>query len=105
MFAYKDALEYLSNLTFLDAEENLKKYGNILMAKCPDEITELLKKLCTNYRNLSNSSNISNNFSNSQSIDILIDTNNSHVDRANPEDFIHLFVKSPERYDNIPFYN
>jgi hypothetical protein len=32
------------------AEENVKKYGKVLMAEVPKETTELLKRLCTDYR-------------------------------------------------------
>lgn len=83
--AFIEALAYISKLKFYDAEASLKKYGLVLMEKCPDETTELLKKLCTNYRE-------SSAFSENE----LLDTN-SEVDRANCEDFIHLFVNSPDR--------
>lgn len=82
--AFFEALAYISNLKFSDAELSLKKYGLILMDKCPNETTALLKKLCTNYRE-----------SNARSDNILLDIN-SHVDRANCEDFIHLFVNASE---------
>lgn len=81
--AFTEALTYVSNLKFIHAEASLKKYGLMLMEKCPIETTELLKKLCTNYRE-----------SNARSDNDFFD---SHVDRANCEDFIHLFVNSPDR--------
>lgn len=83
--AFFEALTYIAKLKFYDAEASLKKYGLILMEKCPEETTDLLKKLCTNYRE-----------SNWQSDNDLLDMN-SQVDRANCEDFIHLFVNSPDR--------
>lgn len=83
--SFMEALTYISKLKFSYAEISLKKYGLILMEKCPDESTELLKKLCTNYRE-EHSSHGSD----------FLDTS-SHIDRANCEDFIHLFVHSPER--------
>lgn len=83
--AFLEALSYISNLKFGDAEESLRKYGFILMDKCPVETTELLKKLCTNYRD-----------SNVRSDMDLLDAS-AHIDRANCEDFIHLFVNAPDR--------
>lgn len=83
--AFFEALTYISQLKFNDAEASLRKYGLILMEKCPIETTELLKKLCTNYRE-----------TNARSENNFLDTN-MHVDRANCEDFIHLFVNSPDR--------
>jgi hypothetical protein len=32
------------------AESNMRKYGNILLQNAPDESTQFLKKLCTDYR-------------------------------------------------------
>lgn len=32
------------------AETNMKKYGSILLQHCPAEATQLLKRLCTDYR-------------------------------------------------------
>ncbi|KAJ6646297.1 Vacuolar protein sorting-associated protein 11 like [Pseudolycoriella hygida] len=81
--AFFEALTYISHLKFNDAEASLKKYGLILMQKCQGETTELLKKLCTNYRE-------SNALGETNLLDI-----NAPVDRANCEDFIHFFVNSP----------
>lgn len=85
MNLYADALEYISNLSFADAEQAVKKYGIVLMENSPDDTTELLKRLCTNYR------------SNSRNGDTDLLEWNMPVERSNAEDFIHLFVKSPER--------
>lgn len=85
MQAYEEAIAYISNLPFDAAEDNLKKHGIILMENCPEQTTELLKKLCTNYRSKSNGE--------------FLDSNSS-VERANPTDFLHLFVKHPERFVN-----
>ena len=38
------------NLFGLQAEENMKKYGNILLQHAPKETTDFLKRLCTDYR-------------------------------------------------------
>jgi len=43
------ALEYIQTLPFDAAEENLQKYGKILVNDLPGETTTLLKELCTNY--------------------------------------------------------
>lgn len=83
--AFFEALTYISNLKFNDAETSLKKYGFVLMEKCPVETTELLKKLCTNYRE------------NNARSDMDFLNTNMHTDRANCEDFIHLFVNAPDR--------
>jgi hypothetical protein len=47
---YDQVLEYLSNLPFHEAEANLKRYGSILIQHAPQQTTDLLKKLCTDYR-------------------------------------------------------
>lgn len=83
---YSDALNYISNLSFDDAEMLIKKYGIVLMENSPNETTELLKKLCSNYRSKSQGSD-----------NDLLDLNGPTVIRSNPEDFIHLFIKSPDR--------
>lgn len=35
---------------FNQADENVRKYGKVLMAEVPQRTTELLKRLCTDYR-------------------------------------------------------
>ncbi|XP_024946618.1 vacuolar protein sorting-associated protein 11 homolog isoform X2 [Cephus cinctus] len=85
---YKKALEYMATLDFEEAEENTKKYGNVLIENIPQEATQFLKSLCTNYRP-SNKPLIDQN--------MLDGTIEQHVDRANPEDFIHLFLNNSER--------
>lgn len=47
---YKSALEYINTLDFDEAESNMKKYGNVLIENVPNEATQFLKTLCTNYR-------------------------------------------------------
>lgn len=80
---YKKALEYMATLNFEEAELNMKKYGNILIDNVPNEATQFLKNLCTNYS--------------SKTQDKINIDSNEHVDRANPEDFIHLFLNNSER--------
>ncbi|XP_044312298.1 vacuolar protein sorting-associated protein 11 homolog isoform X2 [Varanus komodoensis] len=47
---YQEALRYIGKLPFEQAESNMKRYGKTLMRQVPDETTELLKVLCTDYR-------------------------------------------------------
>lgn len=47
---YQEALHYIGKLPFEQAESNMKRYGKILMYHVPNETTELLKILCTDYR-------------------------------------------------------
>ncbi|XP_076240073.1 vacuolar protein sorting 11 isoform X2 [Calliopsis andreniformis] len=85
---YKKALEYMATLEFEEAEPNMKKYGNILIENVPNETMQFLKTLCTNYRP-----------SNKPLVDqeTLDGTVVQNIDKANPEDFIHLFLNNSER--------
>ena len=47
---YQRALQYIGRLQFVEAESNVKKYGKVLMSEVPRETTELLKRLCTDFR-------------------------------------------------------
>ncbi|KAJ8946786.1 hypothetical protein NQ314_008769 [Rhamnusium bicolor] len=84
---YSDVIDYIANLNFEDAEHYMKIYGNILVENVPYESTQLLKKLCTNYKPnnapLISEDMISGNF------DVIL--------RADPEDYIHLFLNNSER--------
>lgn len=88
--AYVEAVHYIEQLPFVDADQMLRKYGSILMQKCHAETTELLKKLCTNYRPR-------NDGLIQQQQQFLNNDDNDCNDRANAEDFIRFFVKSPDR--------
>ncbi|XP_076626733.1 vacuolar protein sorting 11 [Colletes latitarsis] len=85
---YDKALEYIATLEFEEAESNMKKYGSVLIENVPNESTQFLKSLCTNYRP-----------SNKPLVDqeTLDGTTSQHIDKANPEDFIHLFLNNSER--------
>lgn len=105
MCAYNEALDYIAELPFEHAQQNLKKFGNILMKNCPERTTELLKKLCTDYYQSQKNENGDARDSGLNDIgvsNLITDSNlffdtSPHIDRANPEDFIHLFTKaSPE---------
>ncbi|XP_046814687.1 vacuolar protein sorting-associated protein 11 homolog [Vespa crabro] len=82
---YKKALEYIETLEFEEAESNMKKYGNILIENVPNESTQFLKGLCTDYRP-----------SNKPLVDqsTLDGNTDHHIDKANPEDFIYLFLNN-----------
>ncbi|GJQ72175.1 hypothetical protein Trydic_g3267 [Trypoxylus dichotomus] len=76
-----EAVEYIATLKFNDAELYMKKYGSILIQYAPQESTQFLQKLCTNYRPLTPSKN-----------NII-----EPVQKADPEDYIHLFLNNSAR--------
>nr|XP_051693658.1 vacuolar protein sorting-associated protein 11 homolog isoform X2 [Oryctolagus cuniculus] len=47
---YQEALQYIGKLPFEQAESNMKRYGKTLMHHIPEQTTQLLKGLCTDYR-------------------------------------------------------
>lgn len=46
---FDDAIYYIERLPFEKAEENMEKYGKVLMDHSPDRTTSLLSRLCTNF--------------------------------------------------------
>ncbi|KFM62524.1 Vacuolar protein sorting-associated protein 11-like protein, partial [Stegodyphus mimosarum] len=74
---YDKALKYIAKLDFEAAEGNMKAYGKVLMTEVPEQTTQLLKRLCTDYNS-------------SESI------SEKHLS-SNPEEFIHIFVNNSER--------
>lgn len=77
MKEHKQGLDYIESLEFEDATKYMSIYGTILLEIIPKESTEFLKKLCTDYH---------------PKYKPLIDIQmHNSVDRANPEDYIHLF--------------
>ncbi|KAG8192364.1 hypothetical protein JTE90_029095 [Oedothorax gibbosus] len=73
---FDKALKYISKLDFEAAEGNMKAYGKVLMTEVPEETTQLLKRLCTDY----DPSQLP-----------------SEKKSSNPEEFIHIFVNNSER--------
>ncbi|XP_023235262.1 vacuolar protein sorting-associated protein 11 homolog [Centruroides sculpturatus] len=71
---YSKALDYIGKLDFSLAEDNMKKYGKILINNALKETTDLLKRLCTDFK-----------------------SNNETIQRAQPEEFIHIFVNNTEK--------
>ncbi|XP_044522310.1 vacuolar protein sorting-associated protein 11 homolog isoform X2 [Gracilinanus agilis] len=76
---YQEALQYIGKLPFEQAESNMKRYGKILMHHVPEQTTQLLKVLCTDYRPCAEAA--------------------ADVDgpgcRANSEEFIPIFANNP----------
>lgn len=52
---YQEALRYIGRLPFEQAETNMKHYGKTLMHHVPESTTVLLKRLCTNYEPIQDS--------------------------------------------------
>lgn len=99
---FADAVAYISELSYDDAEQNLMKYGRTLMEKCPENVVELLKKLCSDY--------IVKKFDepeqdNELDNDIFAYRNGGFMERerATPEDFIHLFDGSKQIIEYIEY--
>ena len=68
---YLDALSYISLQSFEVVRKNMVDYGKQLVDKIPKQTTELLKRLCTNFGT---------------------DLATNEVLRADPEDYIKLYV-------------
>ena len=75
---YVEALDYIADLEFKDAEYYMKKYGSILLQHIPRESTLVLKILCSDYKPRTASK--PDLKENSQ--------------KADPEDYIHLFLNN-----------
>ncbi|XP_052743338.1 vacuolar protein sorting-associated protein 11 homolog [Bicyclus anynana] len=84
---FQQALAYIANLEYEDADMYMKKYGHKLIHNEPEESTKLLKLLCTDYkprdRPLVDENSMSGRF--------------SEPDRSYPDDFIHMFLSNSER--------
>ena len=84
---YQDALKYIKNLPFEIAEKSMKRIGKTLMENEPKGTTELVQLLCTDFPN--------NNDTESKS---------DEIQKANPEEFIHLFVRQPKELKDFLEY-
>lgn len=82
---YQKALAYIGKLEFEPAESNLKQYGKILMSQVPNETTDLLKRLCTDYR--PNDKPLIDQVS-------LDGGGIGKIQKAQAEEFIHIFVSN-----------
>ena len=83
---YRKALKYISKLPFDQAESNLKNYGKMLVNEVPEEATELLKTLCTDY--------IPEGDKPSEGQEIQMGRN---IKKAKPDEFIHIFVHQKQK--------
>ncbi|CAH4030160.1 unnamed protein product [Pieris brassicae] len=84
---FKQALDYIAELEFDDADCYMKKYGHKLIQHEPEESTELLKLMCTDYKPRSKP---------------LVDESSlvgryREPDRSTPDDFIHMFLSNSEK--------
>lgn len=86
---YGKALDYIKKLPFEETEKTLKQYGKVLMSSVPEETTNLLKNLCTA---------VSNNEVSADSAESVnpFDDDELTSDCSSGEDFIHIFVNSPD---------
>ncbi|XP_047535225.1 vacuolar protein sorting-associated protein 11 homolog [Vanessa atalanta] len=84
---FKQALDYIAELEFDDADMYMKKYGHKLIQHEPEESTNLLKLLCTDYkprsRPLADESSLTGRF--------------REPDRSFPDDYVHMFLSNSER--------
>lgn len=104
---YEDAVEYMSKLSYDDAEKNIMKYGNLLMNHVPQKLIVLLKKLCTDYvAKKCDESTAGRKDNNEDDIFALGYRNGGFLDereQATPEEFIHLFSDSKQLIDYIEY--
>uniref|UniRef100_H2ZAB9 RING-type domain-containing protein n=1 Tax=Ciona savignyi TaxID=51511 RepID=H2ZAB9_CIOSA len=78
---HRKALAYIRQLPFNEAENSVKRYGKALVTHVPEETTDLLKLLCTDYQP-------------SKPTNPQLSTRS--VSKSNGVDFIHIFVNSPD---------
>ncbi len=86
---HRQALSYIARLDFESADLNLRRYGSALMRRLPDETTQLLKRLCNDYR---------------PDGALLVTGEEEEVKAAQAEHFLHLFVRnSAQMVDFLEF--
>ncbi|XP_075696250.1 vacuolar protein sorting-associated protein 11 homolog [Rhinoderma darwinii] len=68
---FQEALRYIGRLPFPQAESNMKCYGKVLMYHVPNETTQLLNDLCTDFPRPAGGN------------------------KANPEEYIPIFANNP----------
>ncbi|KAK7575939.1 hypothetical protein V9T40_012225 [Parthenolecanium corni] len=77
---YLFALQHLGKLEFTEAYDMVMKFGDIFVQNIPDEFTNFLKKLCTNYQPCDK---------------LLVDQDNDKDGhQADPRDFFHLLLNN-----------
>lgn len=106
---YEDAVDYISNLTYNEAEKNIVKYGNLLMTQVPQKLIVLLKKLCTDFiAKKCDESTMRGDNAIEENVALGFDgyRNGGFSDeneRSTPEDFIHFFDDSKQLIDYIEY--
>lgn len=106
---YEDAVDYISNLGYNEAEKNIMKYGNLLMTQVPQKLIVLLKKLCTDFiakkcdestrgGDTAIAENISMGFEGYRNGGF-----SDADEHSTPEDFIHFFDDSKQLIDYIEY--
>lgn len=92
---YGKALKYMKRLPFEEAEANIKNYGKTLINNVPDETTELLKQLCTNYQpiDIKKKEIVPSPTATLVAGTLTMDTVPVRkTKRSHPDNFIHIFV-------------
>lgn len=102
MKKYHEAVDYISTLSYDDAEQNVSKFGTILMNECPERLIELLKKMCREFIVKKCDEPI---VSTEIDYENLLGYRNFGFERekATPEDFVHLFI-DPQQTTNYIEY-
>ncbi|PRP76946.1 hypothetical protein PROFUN_06224 [Planoprotostelium fungivorum] len=76
---YDEALSYISTLDFYEAENNMKKYGKTLIHARPEQTTQFLVSLCTNW--------VPRNEKGGED-----HTKSSAKNQGNPEEYIYIYI-------------
>lgn len=85
---YHKALEYIGKLEFKEAEQNMKKYGKILLQEVPEKTTDFLKGLCTDYTPNDKPLVDDSTLDGSRNVETFC---------SSAEEFIHIFVNNTEK--------
>eukprot|EP00475_Leptophrys_vorax_P003669 TRINITY_DN12152_c0_g1_i2.p1 TRINITY_DN12152_c0_g1~~TRINITY_DN12152_c0_g1_i2.p1 ORF type:complete len:731 (-),score=192.03 TRINITY_DN12152_c0_g1_i2:68-2260(-) len=91
---FSSAIEAISNLKIFEAEQALKQYGQELIFHEPEKMTELLKKLCTDFKSGSKPSQDSKERE-------TLGGGNPPIYRARAEEFMHIFVKHQSQLESF----
>lgn len=108
---YQDALRYIERLPFKEADKEMKRIGKTLIENEPKGTTDLIKIICTNFkenrRQYLQSTNTRRKLSEHKDNGRYPGDSDDDEDgdgRANPEEFIHLFVCQPRELKDFLEY-
>jgi vacuolar protein sorting-associated protein 11 len=106
--SYEEAIKYMSDLSYDEAEKNVIKYGNLLMIESPQRLIGLLKKLCTDFIAKKCDETTGNSRGEENSLIGGLDGFRNTAfslehEQATPEDFIHFFGDSKQLIDYIEY--